>query len=867
MLGPEEVTSGLINDCTIAAAELQEKAGIIPQSIFYLFERLTSSFKDSVEFSLKCSYLEIYNESINDLLASPPAHNLKIREFPHLGMCVIGSTEKSASCPQDVFACLARGTLNRITGATELNQRSSRSHTLFILTLDQKSLSGSTKHSRLNLVDLAGSEKVSKTGAVGQALREAQNINLSLTTLGRCIKALSSAKEEHIPFRESKLTMILKESLGGNAKTVLICAVSQKQFHVEEGKSTLKFAERAKLVQTKARTNVKRSPEELLLIIEQLKAEIAALKRLLKGQDSPSYRSSASLEEDLTVKYAELKAQYESLNESAQYEIEQLKAKIEQLRELALRFPLQIQEQQDQIEEVNIRLSAVLYEKENMRKGYEAEVAELQSRWEVQGRELEIVRKEKEGTAVLLGKAQEEVFEKEQELEKTMDRLQLWEAQMKADAEKLCNLRETNLKQGKLLEELTKDKLDLQKSLSILNSKESAMQTELVNTQSALNSALREAEQGAHFASKVAELEANIRQLTAEFSLKEEACNRLVESAKRNSLDYKMQILSLTAQLDEGKRTSAGKVEAKQHSAQAKEMLSRVMKEMSDFQGVYQDTVLRFRMELARAQTAVEEGKKRLEERDAELSKALQSESAKAAEYSKSWKLALIEQDSLKFLASKVKADLATANSELLRERGLRLGLQTEVCDLKTQLDGYSKAQILDSSEADTTVAKHRLKAMKRQYRMSMHDSEVQLIRYTAENSTLAEALAAKENEMRVQASRIRELESHLREVSSKAQRVEQNLWALRKRTQSSLLGVVVHSDLLLMPHLSYSSQSSCEEDRPSHSFWQLPHRDLYGLQDIQPLYSNDDMSDRSVCCKGTEDSQGSDQEVEDLLE
>ena len=148
-----------------------------------------------------------------------------------------------------------------------------------------------------------------------------------------------------------------------------------------------------------------------------------------------------------------------------------------------------------------------------------------------------------------------------------------------------------------------------------------------------------------------------------------------------------------------------------------------------------------------------------------------------------------------------------------------------------------------------------------------MHDSEVQLIRYTAENSTLAEALAAKENEMRVQASRIRELESRLREVSSKAQRVEQNLWALRKRTQSSLLGVVVHSDLLLMPHLSYSSQSSCEEDRPSHSFWQLPHRDLYGLQDIQPLYSNDDMSDRSVCCKGTEDSQGSDQEVEDLLE
>lgn len=866
MLGPEEVTSGLINDCTIATTELQEKAGIIPQSIFYLFDHLTSSFKDSIEFSLKCSYLEIYNESINDLLASPPAHNLKIREFPHLGMCVIGSTERSVACPQDVFACLARGTLNRITGATELNQRSSRSHTLFILSLDQKSLSGSTKHSRLNLVDLAGSEKVSKTGAVGQALREAQNINLSLTTLGRCIKALSSAKEEHIPFRESKLTMILKESLGGNAKTVLICAVSQKQFHVEEGKSTLKFAERAKRVQTKARTNVKRSPEELLLIIEQLKTEIAALKAQFKGQDSPSCRSSA-VEEDLTVKYAELKAQYESLNESAQYEIEQLKAKIEQLRDLALCFPMQIQEQQDQMEELNSRLVAVLYEKESMRKGYEAEVAELQGRWEVQGRELEIVRKERDGTAVLLGKAQDEVFEKEQELEKATDKLQMWEAQLKADAEKLGNLRDTNLKQGKLIEEMTKDKSDLQQVINVLTTKESSMQTELVNIHSALNSALREAEQGAHFASKVAELEANIRQLTAEVSLKEETCNRLVESEKRSSLDYQMQILSLTAQLDESKRTSVGKVEAKQHSAQAKEMLSRVMKEMSDFQGVYQDTVLRFKVELARAQTAVEEGKKRLEERDAELSKALQMESVKAAEFSKSWKLALIEQESLKFLASKVKADLATANSELLRERGLRLGLQAEVYDLKTQLEGYSKAQLSDTLGTDATVAKHRLKAMKRQYRVSMHDSEVQLIRYTAENTTLAEALAAKENEMRVQASRIRELESRLREVSSKAQRIEQNLYALRKRTQSSLLGVVVHSDLLLKSHLSYSSQSSCEEDRPLYSSWQLPHRDLYGLQDIQPLYSNDDMSDRSVCCKGTEDSQDSDQEAEDLLE
>lgn len=109
-------------------------------------------------------------------------------------------------------------------------------------------LDGKTIFSKLNLVDLAGSEKLSKTGATGQTLKEAQKINLSLTTLGRCIKALTSKAGTHIPFRESKLTKILRESLGGNAKTSLICTASMKRVHLDETISTLKFAERAKHV-------------------------------------------------------------------------------------------------------------------------------------------------------------------------------------------------------------------------------------------------------------------------------------------------------------------------------------------------------------------------------------------------------------------------------------------------------------------------------------------------------------------------------------------------------------------------------------------------------------------------------------------
>ena len=122
---------------------------------------------------------------------------------------------------------------------------------MFILDLEQKFMNGSVKKSRLNLVDLAGSEKVVKTGAEGVKFEQAKKINLSLTTLSRVINSLTS-KEKHIPFRESKLTMILKESLGGNSKTSLVCACSMKELHKEETINTLKFAEKAKLIVNKA---------------------------------------------------------------------------------------------------------------------------------------------------------------------------------------------------------------------------------------------------------------------------------------------------------------------------------------------------------------------------------------------------------------------------------------------------------------------------------------------------------------------------------------------------------------------------------------------------------------------------------------
>ena len=181
--------------------------------------------------------------------------NLKLRELKNGSIQVMNCEPMFVTCPEDLFDCLKVGQMNRAVAGTNQNERSSRSHTIFIIEIEQKNADGSTKTCRLNLVDLAGSERIAKTGAEGQTLKEAMNINGSLTTLGLCIKTLTE-KKGHVPFRDSKLTFFLKESLGGNAKTALMCTASRQSRHVEESLQTLQFASRAKKIKNKAVSNV-----------------------------------------------------------------------------------------------------------------------------------------------------------------------------------------------------------------------------------------------------------------------------------------------------------------------------------------------------------------------------------------------------------------------------------------------------------------------------------------------------------------------------------------------------------------------------------------------------------------------------------
>lgn len=255
--------------------------GIIPRSIGLIFDSILNDTSGS-EFTIKCSFLEIYKESVHDLL-NPKAGPLKVRETPARGTWVEDLTEEFVTSEKEVLDLIREGEKCRSVAYTKMNATSSRSHSLFTLILQQKSPDGSVKSGKLNLADLAGSEKVGKTGAVGETLDEAKKINQSLSALGNCINALTKQKRGHVPFRDSKLTFILRESLGGNSKTTLVVNCSPDKFNIDETLSTLQFAQRAKMIKNSVTINKQKSVEELNQIIIKLTKEIAQLKLYIQG--------------------------------------------------------------------------------------------------------------------------------------------------------------------------------------------------------------------------------------------------------------------------------------------------------------------------------------------------------------------------------------------------------------------------------------------------------------------------------------------------------------------------------------------------------------------------------------------------------
>ena len=250
-----------------------EAKGIIPRIVEQIFASILTS-PGNIEYTVRVSYMEIYMERIRDLL-QPQNDNLPVHEEKSRGVYVKGLLEIYVSSVQEVYEVMRRGGAARAVAATNMNQESSRSHSIFVVTITQKNVeTGSAKSGQLFLVDLAGSEKVGKTGASGQTLEEAKKINKSLSALGMVINSLTDGKSTHIPYRDSKLTRILQESLGGNSRTTLIINCSPNSYNTEETLSTLRFGVRAKAIKNKAKINVELSPTELKALLKKAQAQV-----------------------------------------------------------------------------------------------------------------------------------------------------------------------------------------------------------------------------------------------------------------------------------------------------------------------------------------------------------------------------------------------------------------------------------------------------------------------------------------------------------------------------------------------------------------------------------------------------------------
>lgn len=334
----------------------EEKPGIIPRTCEDLFQRIESNTSTHVSYTVRVSYFEVYNEHVRDLLASSRQASthpnyLKIREHPIDGPYVKDLTELAVKNYQELLRCMRIGDSSRTTASTKMNDTSSRSHAVFTIMLkqihhDMQTDSTTERMARIRLVDLAGSERAKATEATGQRLREGSNINKSLTTLGRVIAALATqpgtrpkSRKEVVPYRDSILTWLLKDSLGGNSKTAMIACISPTDY--DETLSTLRYADQAKHIRTRAVVNQDSTSaaerdaqlEEMNSRIEELKRQIADATQNAQESEKTHLKSKLDGYKSRDEKLEEYASQVEQMQRRAEEDKLVYESKIRQLVE------------------------------------------------------------------------------------------------------------------------------------------------------------------------------------------------------------------------------------------------------------------------------------------------------------------------------------------------------------------------------------------------------------------------------------------------------------------------------------------------------------------------------------------------------
>ncbi|XP_029958364.1 kinesin-like protein KIF13A isoform X6 [Salarias fasciatus] len=320
-----------------------EQPGLIPRLCCSLFERVHCEANEAHTFKVEVSYMEIYNEKVRDLLDPKGSRqSLKVREHKVLGPYVDGLSQLAVTSYEDIEVLMSEGNKSRTVAATNMNEESSRSHAVFSIIVTQtlydlKSGNSGEKVSKMSLVDLAGSERVSKTGAAGERLKEGSNINKSLTTLGCVISALADqsggkGKAKFVPYRDSVLTWLLKDNLGGNSKTAMIATVSPAADNYEETLSTLRYADRAKRIVNHAVVNEDpnaRIIRELREEVEKLKVQLSQAESLKAPELKDKLQESEKLIQEMTVTWEEKLRKTEEIATERQKQLESMGISLE----------------------------------------------------------------------------------------------------------------------------------------------------------------------------------------------------------------------------------------------------------------------------------------------------------------------------------------------------------------------------------------------------------------------------------------------------------------------------------------------------------------------------------------------------------
>jgi len=469
--GKTHTMEGVINDPTMQ--------GIIPRIVNDIFNHIYS-MEENLEFHIKVSYFEIYLDKCRDLL-DPSKVNLAVHEDKDRVVYVKGATERFVSSPEEVFEVIEEGKSNRHVAVTNMNEHSSRSHSVFLINVKQENLENQKKLcGKLYLVDLAGSEKVGKTGVEGMGLEEAKNINKSLSALGNVIAALADGNKSHIPYRDSKLTRILQESLGGNAKTTIVICASPASFNEAETKSTLDFGRRAKTIKNVVGVNEELTAEEWKKRYDKEKAKNVVAKAKIDKleEELKKWRNGQTVSADEQLNLADI-AMEESVTQapkldkpSAVLDLGTSQISLEErnkLQEERERMYQMLDEKDDEIQESSQlveKLKEQMLEQEELisatRRDYESltkEMTKIQAENESAKEEVKEVLQALEELAVNYDQKSQEAETKSREYNTISDELSQQQSKLNSAQSELGSVREAQQNQRKRTSEMLRSLL------------------------------------------------------------------------------------------------------------------------------------------------------------------------------------------------------------------------------------------------------------------------------------------------------------------------------------------------------------------------------------------------------------------------